>query len=278
MVSEQNLRLEDGRTLRVYDSGSDEPDAFTLVWHHGSPQTGAPLEPLLAAAERRGIRLVSYARPSYGGSSPLPGRDVASAAADVAQLADALEVSRFAVMGGSGGGPHALACAALLPERVTGAVSVAGLAPVTEEFDWFAGMVADGALRAALSGREARARYAESAEFDEESFTAADRTALSGAWASLGEDAGRAGAAWPDGEIEDDVAFTAPWGFDVARIDAPVLLVQGGEDRIVPPAHADWLVRHCPRPELWLRPRDGHVSVLDACPLAMDWLEARAAP
>ena len=264
--------------LRVYDGGADAADAFTVVWHHGSPQTGAPLEPLLAAAARRGNRLLSYARPSYGGSSPHPGRDVASAAADVAQLADALEVARFAVMGASGGGPHAPAWVALLAGRVTGAVSLAGLAPFTEEFDWFAGMVSDGALRAALAGREARARYAESAEFDEESFTAADWAALSDAWASLGEDAGRAGAAWPDGEIDDDVAFARPWGCDVAEIDAPVLLVQGGEDRIVPPAHADWLMRHCPRPELWLRPGDGHVSVPDACPLAMDWLEAQRRP
>jgi pimeloyl-ACP methyl ester carboxylesterase len=274
MVAQRDLRLEDGRTLRVYDGGG-AADAFTVVWHHGSPQSGAPLEPLLAAAERRGIRLLSYARPSYGGSSPHPGRDVASAASDVAHLADVLEVARVAVMGASGGGPHALACAALLPGRVSGAVSLAGLAPFTDEFDWFAGMVSDGALRAASAGREGRARYAESAEFDEDSFTPADLAALSGAWASLAEDAGRAGAAWPDGEIDDDVAFTAPWGFDVAAIDVPVLIVQGGEDRIVPPAHADWLMRHCPRPELWLRPRDGHVSVLDACPLAMDWLAAQ---
>jgi pimeloyl-ACP methyl ester carboxylesterase len=179
MVSEQDLRLEDGRALRVYDAGADAADAFTVLWHHGSPQTGAPLEPLLVAAERRGIRLLSYARPSYGGSSARPGRDVASAASDVAQLADALEVGRFAAMGASGGGPHALACAALLPDRVTGAVSLAGLAPFTEEFDWFAGMVSDGALRAARAGREERARYAEMAEFDEESFTASDWAALS---------------------------------------------------------------------------------------------------
>jgi pimeloyl-ACP methyl ester carboxylesterase len=164
----------------VYDSvGGDAADAFPVVWHHGAPQTGALLEPLLAAAARRGIRLLSYGRPSYGGSSPYPGRDVASAAGDVAQLADAFGVPRFAVMGASGGGPHALACAALLPGRVTGAASVAGLAPFTEDLDWFAGMVSDGALRAAVAGREARARYAESDEFDENSFTPADRAAQS---------------------------------------------------------------------------------------------------
>jgi pimeloyl-ACP methyl ester carboxylesterase len=275
--SERDLRLEDGRTLRVYDGGgADAAHAFTVVWHHGSPQTGALLEPLLSAAAHRGIRLLSYARPSYEGSTPRPGRDVASAAADVAQLADTLGVRRFAVMGASGGGPHALACAALLSDRVTGVVSLAGLAPLTDEFDWYAGMVSDGALRAAAAGREARARYADSDEFDENSFTVADWEALSGAWATLGADAVRAGAAGPGGLIDDDVAYVAPWGFDVTRIDAPVLLVQGGEDRVVPPAHADWLLRQCRRPELWFRPHDGHISILDACPLAMDWLEANS--
>jgi pimeloyl-ACP methyl ester carboxylesterase len=274
VVSERDLRLEDGRILRVYDNGADATDALALVWHHGSPQTGALLEPLVSAAARRGTRLLSYGRPSYGGSSPNPDRDVASAAGDVAQLADALGVRRFAVMGASGGGPHALACAALLADRVTGVVCLASPAPLTDDFEWFAGMASDGALRAALAGREARARYAESDEFDETSFTAADWAALSGEWSSLGADAGRAEADGPDGLIDDDVAFVAPWGFDVAQIDAPVLIVHGGEDRIVPPVHADWLMRHCPKSELWLRPHDGHVSILNACPIAMDWLNA----
>jgi pimeloyl-ACP methyl ester carboxylesterase len=276
----REVRLDDGRTLMAYDSGGgNADDAFTVVWHHGSPQTGAPLEPLLAAAASRGIRLLSYARPSYGGSSPCPGRTVASAAADVAQFADEFGVSRFAVMGASGGGPHALACAALLAGRVTGAVSLAGLAPLTEDFDWFAGMVSPGGLRAAVAGREERARLTASETFDEDSFTPADWAALSGAWASLGADAARAGAAGPDGLIDDDVAFVTPWGFDLTGIDAPVLVVQGGQDRVVPAAHADSLMRRCPNAELWLRPRDGHVSILDACPLALDWLEAhREAP
>jgi len=244
------------------------------VWHHGSPQTGAPLDPLLAAAADRGIRLLSYARPGYGGSTERPGRDVASAAADVAAIADAFGAGRFAVMGASGGGPHALACAALLGDRVTGAVTVAGIAPYTEDFEWYAGMRDPGGLRAARDGRAARARFAEADEFDPECFTAADWAALSGTWSSLGSDAMAAGEAGPDGLIDDDVAFASPWGFDVAQAQAPVLLVQGGEDRVVPPAHADWVARHVARPEVWLRPRDGHVSVLGAVPVAMDWLRA----
>jgi pimeloyl-ACP methyl ester carboxylesterase len=273
MVTNFDLQLSDGRRLVAYDAGSTgAPDELALIWHHGSPQTGALLEPLLAAAAARGIRLVSYARPSYGGSSSNRGRDVASAAADVAQVADALHIDRFAVMGASGGGPHALACAALLPGRVVGAVALASPAPFTDNFDWYGGMVSPDALRAAAAGREARERYAATDEFDPNSFTSADWTALAGAWASLGRDAERAGQAGPEGLIDDDLAFAAPWGLDLATISVPILLVQGGEDRVVPPSHADALLRAIPTAELWLRPRDGHVSVLDACPIGMDWL------
>jgi pimeloyl-ACP methyl ester carboxylesterase len=273
-MTDMDLRLPDGRTLTVHETGPREPTALALFWHHGSPQTGALLPPLVDAAEARGIRLVSYGRPSYGGSSPQPGRTVASAAADVAAIADALGIDRFAVMGASGGGPHALACAALLPDRVVGAVTLAGIAPFTDAFDWFAGMASPGGLQAARQGRAVRARHAETAEFDVTSFTAADWAALEVEWASLGADSVRAGSAGPDGLIDDDVAFATGWGFDLGRIATSVLLVQGGEDRVVPRSHSEWLLRNIPTAELWLRLRDGHISVLRAVPVAMDWLVA----
>jgi pimeloyl-ACP methyl ester carboxylesterase len=272
----RDVRLADGRRLVVHDAGGSGADELTLIWHHGSPQTGALLDPLLTATAARNIRLVSYGRPSYGGSSPKRGRDVASAAADVAEVADALGIGQFAVMGASGGGPHALACAALLPDRVLGAVALASPAPFTQAFDWFAGMASSGALRAALAGREARERYAETDEFDPSSFIAADWAALQGEWAALGSDAQLAEKDGPEGLIDDDLAFAAPWGFDVTQIGVPILLVQGGEDRVVPKSHADALLGAIPSAELWLRPRDGHVSVLHACPVAMDWLRSLA--
>jgi len=276
MVDEREVRLDDGRVLRAYDTGPAAGSSQVLVWHHGSPQTGAPLDPVVAAAAARGIRLISYARPSYGGSSPRPGRDVASSAADVAAVADAFGVDRFAAMGASGGAPHALAGAALEPERVTAVVSIAGLAPYTDEFDWFAGMRSPDALRAALEGREARARFAESEEFDPEQFLPADYAALEGEWASLGADVGRSDAFGPDGLIDDDVAFASAWGFELEQVTAPVLLVQGEGDRVVPRTHAAWMLSRLPNARLWARLDDGHVSVLATVPDAMDWVLEQA--
>ena len=275
MPDEHDVSLPDGRIVRVHDSGAGTGTTLTVVWHHGSPQTGALLDPLLTAAAARGIRMVSYGRPSYGGSTPRPGRDVASAGVDVSHIADALGVERFAAMGASGGGPHALACAVATPERVLGVVTLAGIAPYTDEFDWWAGMADSGGLRAATSGRDARARHAETATFDPEIFTPADWAALDGPWSSLGADAGRAAAAGPDGLIDDDIAFVNPWGLEVADVEAPVLVVQGGQDRVIPPSHGQWLVRQCRFGEHWLRPGDGHVSVLNAVPVSLDWLTDR---
>jgi pimeloyl-ACP methyl ester carboxylesterase len=274
-MREIDVTLADGRMLHAYDAVPDGSPRLTLVWHHGSPQTGAPLAPVIAAAASRGIRVFSYGRPSYGGSSPHAGRDVASSASDVAAVADALSIDRFAAMGASGGGPHALAGAAMLGDRVGAVVTLAGIAPFTTEFDWFAGMASPAGIRSAFDGRDARAAFEETAQFDPNQFVAADYAALEGAWAALGQDVGRADAFGPDGLIDDDVAFASPWGFDLADVDAPVLVVQGALDRVVPPAHGEWVARMLPRADFWLRPGDGHVSVLDAVPEAMDWLLER---
>lgn len=279
-VKELDLVLSDGRTLHVYDAIPEgSPGRLPIVWHHGTPNIGAPPGPLFAAADRSGIRWVSYDRPGYGGSSPHTGRDVASAAADVAEIADALGLSRFAVMGHSGGGPHALACGALLPDRVTGVVSGSGLAPAgVDGLDWFAGMHPFGAaqLHAATQGHAALATYLASAEFDPEQFTPADHAALAGAWSWLGAVAGQAIEGGPGGAIDDNLAYVAPWGFDPGQLRTPVLYLQGGQDRIVPPSHAEWLARHTPAAELWLRPDDGHVSVLASGEAAIAWLQEQA--
>jgi pimeloyl-ACP methyl ester carboxylesterase len=268
-VPGHELDTTDDRNLRAYDSGGGDA---TVFWLHGSPQTGALLPPVLTPAAKRGVRVLSYARPGYGGSTPRPGRDVSSAAADLATVADGLGVGRFGVLGASGGGPHAIAAAALLGDRVTGVAAFASPAPFRDDPSWFAGMRSPNGLHAARRGREQRLAFERSAEFDPESFTAADRAALDAEWGPLGADAQAAGQGDPDGMVDDDVAFTTHWGFDLDRVAPPVLIVQGGEDRVVPPHHAQDLLSRLPSSQLWLRPRDGHVSVLRAVPVALDWL------
>jgi len=271
---EFDLDLSDGRTLHVYDTGPD--GRLAVFWHHGTPNIGAPPEPLCPLAAELGVRWVSFDRPAYGGSTPYPGRDLASAAAHVASVADALGIERFAVMGHSGGGSHALACGALLPERVLGVVSMAGLAPFgADGLDWFAGMADQGvaSLRAAVAGRAAKERYeASGPEFDPEQFTPADHAALDGPWSWLGEVVGPAIEGGPGGMVDDDLAYVSPWGFDPARIVAPVLLLHGDQDRVVPSSHGRWLASHCPSAELRLSPDDGHISILNSSGAALEWL------
>jgi pimeloyl-ACP methyl ester carboxylesterase len=200
---------------------------------------------------------------------------VASAAACVSSIADALSIDRFAVMGHSDGGSHALACGALLAERVLGVISGAGLAPFgAEGLEWFTGMTPSGAaeLRAATEGRAALEDYLESTEFDPEMFTPADHAALSGAWSWLNDVVCPAVEGGAGGLIDDDLAYVVPWGFDPAQIIVPVLFLHGGRDRVVPSSHSEWLARRCRSAELRLCPDDGHISVLNHSVAAMDWL------
>src|ERR687896_571463 len=242
MVTETDLELGDGRTLHAYDTGADDAAGrLAVFWHHGSPNIGAPPEPLFAAADRLGIRWVSYDRPGYGGSTPRPDRDVASAATDASAVADALGIDRFAVMGHSGGGSQALACAALLPECVLGVVSVSGMAPFgAEGLDWFEGFGPGGAaqLRAAAAGRAALEKHLAETD-DEPGFTPEDEAAVAGEWSWFIDVVRPALAGGMDGFIDDDLAGVGEWGFDPADIVAPVLFLHGGRDRMVPSSHSE---------------------------------------
>ena len=147
------LALPDGRTLEAVDEG--DPDGTLLIFHHGSPGAAVAFEPFDRAAAERGIRLVTLSRAGFGDSSRHEGRSVASAAADAAALADHLGAERFLTMGWSGGGPHALACAALLPERVPAAATIAGVAPYDAEgLAWTDGMGESNQIEYPLAARD----------------------------------------------------------------------------------------------------------------------------
>ena len=268
-----------GRTLHAYDAGPADASARTVVWHHGSPNIGPPPVPLLPTAAELGLRFVGYDRPGYGGSTARPDRSIESAADDVAAILDSLGVDECAVMGHSGGGAHALACAALLPERVRAAVSVSGLAPYQTStaggFDWFAGFADAGAasLGAAVRGRTAREEHEEGPDEDF-GFTPADEEALGGRWNWILEVVRPAIASGPAPMVDDDLAAVADWGFDPADIAVPVLIVHGTADRVVPSTHGEWLADRIPGAELWLRDGDGHITVLDAGADVLRWLAA----
>ena len=277
MVTEFDVEMTDGRIVHVYDTGG--ADRFPVLWHHGSPNIGAPPAPLFPLAEQLGLRFIGHDRPSYGGSTPRPGRSVASVADDVAAITDRLGIEAFATMGHSGGGPRALACAALLPDRVLAAVSIAGLAPFGGDgFDFFAGMAESGtrALGAALDGRAARAAFEESATDDLDiGFTPEDERALGARWAWFLDVVRPAVAAGPEGMIDDDLAAMAPPGFDLAEIQPPVLLVHGERDRVVPVSHARWLAQQCPTAALRVIADAGHITVMDHAADALTWLRHR---
>ena len=136
---ERTVRTPDGRTLAVEESG--DPGGRPILVHMGTPNSRLLYGPIMGDAAARGLRLISYDRPGYGGSSPQPGRTVADCAADVRTISAELGIGRLATWGISGGGPHVLACAALLPDLVTAAASLASPAPYgAEGLDYFAGM------------------------------------------------------------------------------------------------------------------------------------------
>jgi pimeloyl-ACP methyl ester carboxylesterase len=275
-MREADILTADGRVLHTYDIGPTErTDELVVLWQHGTPNTGAPPEPLFQRARSLGIRWIGYDRPSYGGSTPHPDATVATAADDARQIADQLGIGRFTVFGHSGGGPRALACGALLPDRVVAVVSVSSPAPwPAPGLDYFAGMSDGGAreLRAAARGRAELQEVLAENEFDPQSFIPADYAALEGSWSWFNGIVEAATANGFDGMVADLVGAMAAWGFDPAAVSAPTLIMHGTADRMVPSSHSEWLAAHCPAAELRLQPEAGHISVLDSAPSALAWL------
>jgi pimeloyl-ACP methyl ester carboxylesterase len=262
--------------LDVEVTGPD--DGETLIFHMGTPSAASMFAPLVELGAERGIRHVVYLRPGYGESERCKGRSVADCAADVVAVADALGVERFYTAGRSGGGPHALATAALLPERVIAAATIAGCAPRDAEgLDWLDGMgqenideiaaadAGDEALLAFIEPFGAKLVSADAADLQAEFgdlLSEVDRSVMTGEFAEYEAEATRAGmkhGVW--GWFDDDLELISDWGFDLSDISRPVTIWQGAQDRMVPLAHGEWLAAHIPGARAKVLADHGHLSL-----------------
>ena len=280
----RRLTRPDGRVIDFLVAG--QADGLPLVLHEGTPVGLVLYPPTVEAARKRGLRVVLAARPGYEGSTPRPGRRVADVAEDTAAVLDELGAGTFVTAGWSGGGPHALACAAALPGRCLAAASIAGVAPYQAKgLDWLAGMGPENVAEfgAALRGEAALTAFLEQEAAMMSTLTGqsvagslgglvleADKAALTGEFADYLAAALRAAmnsgiAGWRD----DDLAFTRDWGFSlgwespspVPAQPAPVAVWQGDQDRMVPFAHGRWLAANIRGARAHLMPGDGHLSM-----------------
>jgi pimeloyl-ACP methyl ester carboxylesterase len=272
----QSIPVADGRVLEVVTAGP--PDGLPLFSHHGTPGAAGTFDALVEAGAERGMRHIGYSRPGYGDSTRLAGRTVASCATDVAAVADALGYDRFYSVGASGGGPHSIACAALLGDRVIAAAAIASVAPIEAEgLDWTAGMGQENveefiAMRAGGDELEGvlqdRSEQMQAVTGDQiisvlgDLVSDVDRQALSGELAEFFVvETRHALSNGVSGWFDDDWAFAADWGFDLGAIRAPLSVWHGGQDRFVPLAHGEWLARHLAA-DAHLRPEHGHLSLV----------------
>ncbi|MFC1415307.1 alpha/beta fold hydrolase [Streptacidiphilus cavernicola] len=281
------VELPDRRTLAVETSGSARGKPVFLL--HGTPGSRLGQAPRGALLTWMGIRLITFDRPGYGDSDRLPGRRVADGAADVAAVADALGLKEFAVVGRSGGAPHAMACAALLPDRVTRTAVLVSLAPRDAAgLDWYAGMAPanvrdhssalDGSLTLAPSLR-ARSRdirsdpYRLVAALKEEMPDSDRRMVADQGVRVMLQNNFREAMRSPDagGWIDDVVAFNQHWGFDPADIPGPVLIWHGEDDVFCPAEHARWLAERIPRSILRIERGAAHFGVLRRLPQILPW-------
>jgi pimeloyl-ACP methyl ester carboxylesterase len=295
----RSITRPDGRNIDFLVAGP--ADGLTLVLHEGTPVGLVLYPPTVQAARIRGLRVILAARPGYEGSTPRPGRRVVDVAEDTAAVLDELGADTFVTVGWSGGGPHALACAAAVPGRCLAAASIAGVAPYAAKgLDWVAGM---GPENIAEFGAAGRGEAALTTFLDHEAVTLstltgesvakslgglvieADQAVLTGEFADHVAAGLRASmnsgiAGWRD----DDFAFISDWGFSLgwespglespagespARMQtpartqtpAPVAVWQGDQDRMVPFAHGKWLAANIRGARVHLMPGDGHLSM-----------------
>jgi pimeloyl-ACP methyl ester carboxylesterase len=296
----QVVRASNGRQLAVKSLG--DPLGHPVFLLHGTPGTlDGPL-PRGIFLYRLGIRLISYTRPGYPGSTRHENRTVADAAADVEDIADKLGLDRFSVIGRSGGAPHALACAAAksLRDRVICTAALSSLAPYdadNNELDWFAGM-SDSNVKAYKNATHPRNLVDSEAHlqsliatFNEHAKQVRTNSQglLNTLWPELGgsdrqiigdvalrriiaQVHAEAVRDSIDGWLDDVMALGSPWGFDLSDITSPVLLWHGVDDRQSPPGHAKWLAKKISTADLVLDPDVAHFGAVEIVPEALAWV------
>ena len=273
----QTVAAADGRTLTIAEWG--DPDGFPVFSLHGTPGSRFAGQAYTGAYASVGARVITYDRPGYGGSDRFRGRRVVDSVADVSAIADSLGIERFAVSGGSWGGPHSLAVAARLPERVTRAACRAGVTPFDMPgFDWFADMDAVNIeeLGWALEGEDVLARNIERVAARMLERVADDPSKMISDNVQLSE-ADRAQMANPErheairrdineafrhgvwGYVDDTLCLIQPWGFDVTEIRVPTRVLYGLTDVLVPRQHGEWLAHNVPNAEAVIDEQGGHM-------------------
>ena len=280
---QRTVHTQGGRVLAVEEAG--DPAGRPVLVHNGTPNSRHLYAPDTVDAAERGLRLIGYDRPGYGGSSPQPGRTVADCADDVRAICAALGIDRLAMWGASGGGPHVLACAALLPDLVTAAASIASLAPFDAAgLDYFDGMgqeniddtllvLNDEAAARAKTEKDREELLAEPPDEAAESnggppdafetlLSPVDAAVLGGELGDYLQTSMRAGLAPGSEGWWEDNCLIRPWGFSLAEIKIPFLLLHGRQDMFVPFGHGEWLAAHIPGVEARLYDDEGHLSLL----------------
>lgn len=292
MLGTQTLVVADGRRL-CYEVAGDPAGTPVLV-HNGTPNSRHLYGPWAVDAASKGLCLIGYDRPGYGASSPLPDHSVASGVEDVRAIADHMGFDRFATWGVSGGGPFALACAALLPDRVMAAAAVASVAPYGQEgLAFYEGMGESNAesFRLFVSDRQAARRKTHEnwllytsvppeqvtrdllAEVMASLLCPADREALTEEFTrwfvtSLYDGLAPGDQGWWD----DTFAHMTDWGFDLSSIRVPVKVWHGQQDHFVPIQHGEWLAATIPGAEVEILGDDGHLSLIARIGPVHDWL------
>jgi pimeloyl-ACP methyl ester carboxylesterase len=288
---EHRIRTPDGRTVAAAEWG--DPKGIPLFALHGTPGGRISFwqDPTIYA--RHGLRRITLDRPGYGDSTRQPGRIVADVVPDIVAIAEQLGIGSFAVTGGSGGGPHALACAALLADRVLRCLADVSVAPFgAEGLDWFAGLTKGNVdeFRAAQRGEQDIRQLTEAewagirarldtgdTNFLGDNYDVADedRAQMLKHAARIAINIRAALGGGVDGWVDDDIAFTKPWGFDVADIRGTVMLTYGRVDTLVPAAHGDWLAAHIPGATTRVNEHAGHMGDDDNVERDMAWLAGR---